>query len=106
RLLHPIAFEKVVVRMPRKGTAPLSRRKSPKRGQAALLFAELVSIPDLINHPNFSLEVLLTREEEILRPGRGGGWRRRGWRVHDRRLVEVVEQTVLSSAEDFRRFLP
>ncbi|HKB37391.1 MAG TPA: hypothetical protein VKD72_13150, partial [Gemmataceae bacterium] len=106
RLLHAIASEKVIVRMPPTGAKPLSRRRSPKRGQSAQLFVELVSIPDLIGHPNFSLEVLMTRQEEILRPGGGGSWRRRGWRVDDRRLVEVLGHTAFESPGDFKRFLP
>src|SRR5262245_58280085 len=106
RLLHAIASEKVIVRMPPTGATPFSRRRSPKRGRIAQLFVELVSIPDLIGHPNFSLEVLMTREEEILRRGRGGSWRRRGWRVDDRRLVEVLERTAFESAGDYKRFLP
>jgi hypothetical protein len=106
RLLYAIAMEKAIVRMPRTGAEPLSRRRSPKRGQMIQLFVELVSIPDLIGHPSFSLEVLMTREEEILRPGRGGSWRRRGWRVDDRRLVEVREHIAFASAADFKRFLP
>jgi len=108
RLLHPIAQEKHIIRLPAKGGEPISRRKSPKRGTAALVFMELVSFPELIAHPNFSLEVLLTREEEIQRPGRGGtrNGRRKGWRIADRRLVEVVERVVLASPADFQRFLP
>jgi hypothetical protein len=106
RLLHPIASEKVIVRMPPAGANPLSRRRSPKRGQMAQLFVELVSIPDLVGHPHFSLEVLMTRQEEILRLGHGGSWRRRGWRVEDRRLVEVLGRTAFESAGDFKRFLP
>ena len=106
RLLHPIASENVIVRMPRTGATPLSRRRSPKRGRSVQVFVELVSIPDLICHPNFSLEVLMTRQEEILRPGRGGSRQRRGWRIEDRRLVEVLERAAFESAKDFRRFLP
>src|SRR5262249_61666651 len=105
RLLHAIASEKVIVRMPRTGATPLSRRRSPKRGQMVQLFVELVSIPDLIGHRHFSLEVLMTRQEEILRPGRGGSWRRRGWRVEARRLVEVLEHTAFEAAGDFKQFL-
>jgi hypothetical protein len=106
RLLHPIASEKVIVRMPRAGAEPLSRRRSPKRGQVVQLFVELVSIPDLVGHPHFSLEVLMTRQEEILRLGRGGSWRRRGWRVDDRRLADVLGRMAFESAGDFKRFLP
>lgn len=107
-LLHPIAQEKYIVRLPPKGDEPLSRRKSPKRGELAMVFLELVSFPELIAHPNFSLEVLMTREEEIQRPEHGGtrSGRRKGWRIADRRLVEVVERVRLESPADFWRFLP
>ena len=110
RLVHPIAQEKWIVRLGRDG-APLTRRKSPRRGRVDHLFAELVSFPELVAHPNFTLEILMTREEEILRPvGRGKGrrasWRRKGWEICDRRLLGVVEQIVLVSPADFLRFLP
>ena len=111
RLVHPIAQEKWIVRLGRDGATPLTRRKSPKRGRIDQLFVELVSFPDLVAHPNFTLEILMTREEEILRPaGRGNGrraaWRRKGWQICDRRLLGVVDQVVLTSPVDFHRFLP
>ena len=111
RLVHPIAQEKWIVRLGRDGATPLTRRKSPKRGRIDRLFVELVSFPELVAHPNFTLEILMTREEEILRPaGRGNGrrasWRRKGWQICDRRLLGVVDQVVLTSPVDFHRFLP
>jgi hypothetical protein len=39
------------------------RRKSPKRGAVAEVFAELVSFPRLPAEPTFSLKVLLTQGE-------------------------------------------
>ncbi len=111
RLVHPIPQEKWIVRLGRDGVTPVSRRKSLRRGRVDQLFAELVSFPDLVAHPNFTLEILMTREEEILRPaGRGNGrrasWRRKGWEICDRRLLDVVDQVVLASPADFLRFLP
>jgi len=111
RLVHPIAQEKWIVRLGRDGVTPLTRRKSPRRGRVDQLFAELVSFPELVAHPHFSLEVLMTQEEEILRPVRRGNghrasWRRKGWAICDRRLLNVVEQVVFASPSDFRAFLP
>lgn len=106
RLVHPIAQEKWIVKLGRTGTKEASRRKSPKRGQWAHLFAELVSFPELMAHPNFSLEIVLTREEEYKRPGRNTGWRRKGWGVDDRRLIEVVDTAVFTTPADFKRFIP
>ena len=111
RLVHPIAQEKWIVRLGRDSATPLIRRKSPKRGRVDQLFDELVSFPELVAHPHFSLEVLMTQEEEILRPVRRGNghrasWRRKGWAICDRRLLNVVEQVVFASPSDFRAFLP
>ena len=60
RLVYPIACEKWIVKLPKDGKSPKSRRKSPKRGALVDLFAELVSFPDLLASPNFSLDVLLS----------------------------------------------
>ena len=54
-----------MVRLPPDGDGPPARRKSPKRGAYPHLFAELVSFPTLATHPNFSLHVRLTQEEEV-----------------------------------------
>jgi hypothetical protein len=106
RLVYPIAQEKWILRLAPDGEKALSRRKSPRKGALEHLFLELVRIPELILHPNFSLEVLLTREEEIWRDDGRGSWRRKGWSIADRRLVSVVRSTVLEDPQDFRRLLP
>ena len=105
QLVHPVAQEKYIVRQGKKGQT-LSRRKSPKRGQAVALFDELVSIAELAAHPRFSLEIVLTREEEISREGRGGSWRRRGWKVVDRRLLDVLGRVEFATLSDYATFLP
>jgi hypothetical protein len=105
RLVHPIAQEKWVVRQTKTGEA-LGRRKSPKHGRAEDLFVELVSFPELAAHRNFTLEVVLTREEEIKVPDKRASWRRKGWRVVDRGLIEVMERIVLAAPKDYAVFLP
>ena len=104
-LLHPIAQEKWIVRQSADGEL-IGRRKSPKRGRVEDLFYELVRIPQLITHPDFTIEVLLTREEEILRDDGKGSWRRKRWSVHDRRLLDVVDQVTFASLTNFRALLP
>lgn len=105
-LVHPIAQEKWIVHLAREGTTPLKRRKSPRRGRVEHLFLELVRIPHLVAHPNFSLEVLLTREEEIQRADGKGSWRRKGRSISDRRLLEVVQRVRFDAPQDFIPFLP
>jgi hypothetical protein len=106
RLVHPIALEKWIVRLPVNGQTQPSRRKSPRRGRLEHVFTELVRIPDLMEHPNFSLEVLLTREEEIRLADGKGSWRRDGVSIINRRLLEIVERRLFSDPSDLRRLLP
>jgi hypothetical protein len=104
-LYHPIAAEKWIVRETAVGQ-PISRRKSPKRGQFIDVFAELVRIPHLLTHPNLTITVLLTRQEEIWRDDGQGSWRRQRWSIYDYHLLEVVEQQSFNSADDWLVFLP
>lgn len=111
RLVVPVAREKWIVRLPKEGDPTGSRparRKSPLRGRVEHLFRELVYIPGLICSGNFSLEVLLTREEEVRRfdEDRAGAWRRKGWVIHERRLLEVVDRTVFHTPPELAGLLP
>jgi hypothetical protein len=109
-------MEKWIVRVDPETRQVTGRRRSPKRGQIADIFSELVSIPALVAHPNFSLEVLLIRAEEVLIPAgspspgtparRRPSWRRRGWQVCDRTLLEVIQSQVFIQPEDFLALLP
>lgn len=111
-LIHPIAQEKWLVRVAADGETVLGRRRSPKRGVFQDIFDELVHIPALLEHPNFSLEIVLIHEEEIrrVRGAREKPARRtrfpRDWDRHDHRLVKVVESRLISSVGDLRAFLP
>lgn len=104
-LVHPIPLEKWIRRVTADDEL-VSRRKSPKRGRVEHLFAEMVSLPELPNHPHFSFEVLLTQEEEIWRDDGRGSWRRKGWSVADRRLIDVLDSKKLTSPEDYAALIP
>lgn len=106
RLVYPIAQEKWIVRKTDSGKKFLGRRKSPKAGKLSDIFAELVSIPDLINHENLVFEIVLIQEEEIQYADGRGSWRQGGHCVHDRRLLQVLETVTFEKKEDFLRFLP
>jgi hypothetical protein len=104
RLVHPVPATKWIVKLDGKARE-VSRRRSPKRGVAADVCAELVSFPSLLDHPNFVLEVLLTEEEEVWRPD-ARGWRRGGYAVEERRLLGVVDAVEFRSPADLRDVLP
>jgi hypothetical protein len=106
-LVHPVAAERWLVRVDGDG-AVLSRRRSPKRGLPLDLFDQLVAFPELIAHPNFRLELLLTREEEIRGPIPAGAryrYPREWWRL-DRRLLEITETIRVDDPADLATLLP
>lgn len=105
RLVHPVPVEKWIVRLDEEGVV-LGRRRSPKREGLESIFGELVSLPRLLLHPNFSLEVLLVREEEVRVRDDTVNWRRRGWATSERRLVEVVGARVFEQPADLLALMP
>lgn len=106
RVVHPIALEKWIVKLPAESNLPVSRRKSPKRGRVEEIFRELVRIHPWVRNPNFSLEILLTREEEIRRDDGRGSWRRNGWSIEDRRLLDIADSVLFTCPEDYLNLLP
>lgn len=104
----PIAGEKVIVKVEEdaEGRRELSRRRSPRRGHLMEAFRELVSIAPLLLHEHLTLDLLLTREEEIRAHQPGKAWRRQGWVVRERRLLEVLDRRQLSGAEAWAALLP
>lgn len=99
-VVHPIARR---ITLARKGMAD---RRSPKRGQLHDLFDELVSIPTMIDHPNFALEVVMVDERRVKVHDPQMRRRRGGWRTVDRQLLEVVTTHRFESADDLMAFLP
>ncbi len=106
RLVHPIACEKWIVKLAGRGRRVLSRRKSPKHSAVEDLFEELVSFPKLLTNLNFSVEVLLIREEEVRRHDAHRAWRRKGWVTHERRLLEVVGRRLFETPADLSALVP
>ncbi len=105
RLVYPVPRVKHIIRLDGDG-AQVSRRRSPKRGRVEDVFYELVYIPEICASEGFELEVALVDAEEYLIDDGKGSWRRRGWSVHDRRLVEVVERRNFTGPRDFIDLLP
>jgi len=106
-LVHPIATERWLVRVDADGVVT-DRRRSPKRGLPLDLFHELVAFPELVAHPNFRIELVLIREEEVRGPVPDGAryrYPREWWRL-DRRLLEVIETIRVDTPADLLGLLP
>ena len=106
RLIYPIAQEKWIIKQAKDNDGVETRRKSPRKGRIEDLFRQLVSFPHLLADPNFSLEVLLVREEETRRYEENRNWRRRGWGTQERRLLGVVDRKLFAKAADLQALLP
>ena len=106
RLVYPIARDLWIVRQSPNGRKVLGRRKSPKHGTIESVFEELVSIPRLLAHPDFSLQVVLIQEEQVRRQNGPRNWRRKGWSSHERRLLQVVDQWIFESPQDMQALIP
>ena len=106
RLIYPIVQEKWIVRVPHDQKGAAIRRRSPKRGRLEDLFWELVSIPQLLSNPNFSLEILMIRQEEVRRYERKRRWRGKGWAIEGRQLLQVLDQRLFGASADWLWFLP
>jgi hypothetical protein len=105
RLVAPLPLTRKIVRLSAEGEV-LAARLSPRRGRVEDVFTRLVSIPALLAHPRFELELLLTHEEEHRRHGVKRSWRRHGWTVVGRSLVSVERSIVLSCPADASALLP
>ena len=105
-LVHPIARDRFIVRLPRAPSegwdpdTPPPRRKSPKHGSPFDVFGALTGIPRLLDHPNLTLDVVMVIDEDIRAPYEGRRRRRRDWVSVDRRLLEVVETHTIERMAD------
>lgn len=99
-LVHPIAERTVLVR---NGKAD---RRSPRKGSPVDIFGQLVSIPTLIDHPNLTIDVVMTVEEKVKVEDPELRRRRGGWRTVDRRLLEITNIVRLSDVRDLEDFVP
>jgi hypothetical protein len=105
RLVLPIARIRTIVRVDDHGDT-LSRRRSPKAGHIADVFARLVSIPALIGRPGFELELLEIHESERRMFQAARARRRKGQVVVGRDLVDVVERNLVREPADLAALLP
>ena len=105
-LIYPVAYERWILEVPGTLHGVMMRRKSPKRQAVSQLFEELVSFPDLLKCPNFSIEVVSIQEEQLRRYSRRCHGKRRTWRVVERRLLSVLERFPFDDPSDLWQLIP
>lgn len=99
RVVYPLSAAATLVIVDGNGEI-LRRRRSPKHAVPAEVFSELVSIPELVAHPNFSLEIIAVELEHVRQEGRPRRGRRRYHKL-DSILVAVRDRRVVVGLEGF-----
>ena len=80
-------------------------------GHAAACACDFLPVIDLWFRPLYLFVIIELASRRIVHLGVTGSrrrwrWRHPGWTIHDRKLLKVVEQRVLSCPADFASFLP
>ncbi|NMC20589.1 MAG: hypothetical protein GYA33_09235 [Thermogutta sp.] len=105
-IVKPVVIGKQIVRLGKPEGPVLSRRRSPKRGEAWEFFHDLLHFCKVFPHPRLRIHVPLVEIEEIRYPGPNHRWGRRGYRVADQRLLAVRERIELRRGRDLLHLLP
>lgn len=106
KLVHPIIQDKWIVNLDTQLNKIIRRRLSPKHCSYIYIFEELIRIPKLISHPNFTIEIILVEIEEIRENSGKGSWKRKGWSIYDKKLLKVLESKKFNEPIDFLYFIP
>jgi hypothetical protein len=106
RVAHPVAVETEIRRLDPKTEELSSTRRSPKRGDLYSMFDELVSAPELIASRNVTIELILVRIAEVKVRDGTGSWRRKGDRIVDRELVELLSSRAFRTRSQWLALIP
>lgn len=104
-VVKPLAARKVLIKKAGRGGKTVTTRISPLRENVFHLFAEMVHFVNVFPHPNLTLDVLLTEQEEHRRMIKARRWRK-DYKVEDRLLVGIVRRYSLRTATDLANLLP
>jgi len=106
-LVSPLIIEKIITVMDKKGKKIVHTRRSPKRGKLLDIVDEAIFIPQLLSHPNLTLEVVPIDVLEIRKDDGKGSWRRKGVSIKDRTVSKVyATRYQFNAPADYLALLP
>lgn len=108
RIVKPSVHRTRICKRNVKGGPIVSRRLSPKRGEAYELFEELIYLRGIFPNPRLTLEIPIVDVNQIRWMRKKKSRRRRdpGYVIEDTQLVEVHSSIELVEASDLWRLLP
>ena len=106
RLIYPIVQNKWIIGLDRNKDQITKRRLSPKHDSYVNIFEELVRIPHIMLNSNLIIEALIVNVEETRLNDGKGSWKRKGWSIVDRRLVNLIDQKIFHGSMDYLTLIP
>jgi len=106
RVVHPIAALSEIRRLDPRTDELQSTRRSPKRGDVYELFGELAWATGLVAARNVTVEALMVRTAVTRKNDGSGSWRRKGDRIVDRELVEVLGSRAFRTPTQWLALIP
>lgn len=104
-LVHPIAKNTFISKHKNSfSEQSINLRRSNKHGDFIHIVNELIYLPQLMKHPRFSVEVILTEEKQnrvydpTLRRKRGG------WRTISRELISIIDRRKINNMSELFKF--
>jgi len=105
-LVHPIIKDKWISNLDSHLNKINRGRLSPKHGSYLEIFEELIRIPHIVPHPNFTVELFLVQIEELRKKNDKETRRRKNWSIYDKKLIRIVERKKFNDPKDFLSFIP
>lgn len=105
-IVYPIPHIKWLIWIDEKTGEMTQKRRSPKKGSFYEVFYELYKIKMFLKHPNLHFRLILLDVEEYRLLNGYSADGKRGSQRFDRIPVELVEDKLLNSPEDFRELIP
>ena len=105
-VVYPIPHIKWLIWIDEKTGEVSEKRRSPKKGSYYEAFYELYKIKMFLKHPNLHFRLILLDVEEYRLLNGYSKDKKRGSQRFDRIPIELVEDKLLNSAEDFWELIP
>jgi hypothetical protein len=106
KLIHPIIQDKWIINLDTQLNKIIRRRLSPIHYSYIYIFNELIRIPKMISHPNFTIETILVQIEEIRVKIKEVSYRRKGWSIYDKKLLKIIGSKKFNNPIDFLYLIP
>jgi len=105
-IVYPLPKTKWLLWIDKQTGEVTKKRKSPKSGRIYDAIHELYKIRPLLNHSNLKLHIVFIDMEEYRYLDGWSDDKKRGSSRYDRHPVEIIDEVVFNTKEDYLQFIP